>query len=231
MEPWLAGALKQPPGPASPTPARRLLFAGAGGATGSALLRECVGRGEFASVTVLAVKPFLRMPQAMGHALVVANTHDAAALRAWALPPAEAAVINFGAVRYEREAVFWNPVADDLLPLAAALRASGVRVLLVTLADGQQVPVRADLPYRLDGAAHRALDALGFERVIVLDPADTGTSSGPAAVLAPPSGSPLERLAAWMIRAVLQAMRTQYRGPARKAFVLRAYEAVSLSVK
>lgn len=167
------------------TPSTRVVVVvGAVGATGSLVLRELLGNGRHDMVTVLTTRRFLQMPPGMAHAVVDGD--------AWrdALPPADHAVLVFGAVRREREALIWQPARAELVPLAAALRAGGVRTLDVVWADGSH----------LSAAEREQLQALAFERIAQPRPGSASSASVPR-------GSWPERLAAWMIRAVLAAMR------------------------
>jgi hypothetical protein len=165
-------------------PSARVVVVGAVGATGSLVLHELLGSGRHDTVTMLTTRRFLQMPPGMAHAVVDGD--------AWrdALPPAEHAVLVFGAVRREREALIWQPTRADLLPLAAALRAGGVRTVDVVWADGSH----------LSAAERQQLQALAFERIAEPRPGSVSTATAPR-------GSWPERLAAWMIRAVLAAMR------------------------
>lgn len=166
------------------TPSAHVVVVGAVGATGSLVLRELLGSGRHDTVTVLTTSRFLRMPPGMAHAVVDGDS--------WrdALPPANHAVLVFGAVRRDREALIWQPARAELVPLAAALRARGVRTLDVVGADGSH----------LNAAERKRLQALAFERIA--EPRPGSVSAAPAL-----RGSWPERLAAWMIRAVLAAMR------------------------
>lgn len=166
------------------TPSAHVVVVGAVGATGSLVLRELLGSGRHGMVTVLTTRRFLRMPPGMAHAMIAGD--------AWrdALPPAEHAVLVFGAVRRARETLIWQPARAELVPLAAAMRARGVHTLDVVWADGSH----------LNTAERKRLQALGFERVAEPRP-------GVSSVVSIPRGSWPERLAAWMIRAVLTAMR------------------------
>lgn len=166
------------------TPSTRVVVVGAVGATGSVVLRELLGSGRHDTVTVLTTRRFLQMPPGMAHAVIDGD--------AWrdALPPADHAVLVFGAVRREREGLIWQPARAELLPLAAALRARGVRTLDVVWADGSH----------LSAAERERLQALAFERIAEPRP-------GIASSASVPRGSWPERLAAWMICAVLAAMR------------------------
>ena len=168
----------------------RAIVAGAGGTTGSAALRALLADARCEQVTVLTTCRFLQVPSRLAYAVVEG------ALAA-ALPAADHAVIVLGARRRAREMVYWQPAHDDLLPLAAALRASGVRSVEVVLAgDGS---LRQD--------EHNALAGLGFERIDVTLP---GPLPRPAAASAPWP----ERLALWLIRtliATLQMAQVAYR--------------------
>jgi putative NADH-flavin reductase len=166
------------------SPSTRVVVVGAVGATGSVVLRELLGSGRHDTVTVLTTRRFLRTPPGMAHVVVdAAAWHDA-------LPPADHAVLVFGAVRRDREALIWQPARAELLPLATALRGRGVRTLDVVGADGSS----------LSAAERKQLQALAFERVA--EPQPGSVSAAPVQ-----RGSWPERLAAWMIRTVLAAMR------------------------
>jgi hypothetical protein len=175
---------------------RHLLVAGAGGAAGSALLHTALGDARFDRVTVLSTRPFLRAPARLATAVVSEGDW------AGALPAADQAALVFGAARRAREAVYWQPLRADLLPIAAALRARGVRTLELVLADGTV----------LSPGERRALDALGFDRVDEALPA--ARVSLPPAVPAPWP----ERLANWLIRTLIATMemaQATYRRPPR----------------
>lgn len=165
------------PRPGTPPP--RVLVAGAGGA----LLHALRTHGPHAELTVLTTRPFRGVPHRARCALVAPGA-------AWAasLPPADHVVIQLGALRRAREAVFWRPSRAELLPLATAVRAQGARTLELLLADGSV----------LSAAERKRLHALAFDRVDV---------QGPAAAFMRPTGSWPERLAVWMIGTVLATMR------------------------
>ena len=152
------------------TQAPRVLVAGAGGA----LLHALRTHGPHTELTVLTTRPFRGMPHRARCALVTPGA-------AWAasLPPADHVVIQLGALRRAREAVFWRPSRAELLPLATAVRAQGARTLELLLADGSAL-----------SAAERRVDV-----------------QGPAAACAPPAGSWPERLAAWMMATLIATMR------------------------
>ena len=160
--------------------ARGVLVAGAGGAVLHAL-RHC-GPGD--QVTVLTTSDLEGMPRQTRCAVVAKE-------RPWAdpLPAADHAVVQIGAVRRAREAVFWQPSRADLWPLAEGLRERGVQTLEVWLADGSA----------LGASERRRLLALGFEQVTEHQP------GGPAPSRV--TGSWPERLAAWMIATVWGTMQ------------------------
>ncbi len=150
-------------------------------------MHEALGSGRFARITVLTRRRFSRLPRPL-HDAVMGEDPDEA--RFDPIPRAEVAVIHVGSSPFEREAVFWNPARRDLLPLASALHARGVRHLQIVLAQD------------LTAGERRALDQLGFERWAL---------SGPEQVKPPaPSAKRclLQRCADWMIGAVVEAMQT-----------------------
>lgn len=157
-------------------------LAGAGGTTGSAVLQDWLGRAEVARVTVLTTQRFLQMPPRMADAVVHGE--------AWqdALPTADHAVIVCGTPRRARESVYWQPPREQLVPLATAWRARGVRSLEVVLAHAP-----------LSAADHTALQQLGFDRF-------TQRRLTPARVTPTTARWP-ERLAAWMLATLLSVMQ------------------------
>lgn len=161
------------------TPPRRVLVAGAGGA----LLHALRTGGPHAEFTVLTTRRFGGMPRQTRWALVAPGN-------AWAasLPLADHAVVQLGALRRAREAVFWRPSRAELVPLAAALRERGVRTLEVLLADGSA----------LSAVERQRLHTLGFDQVTERRPGTAPSRS---------TGPWPERLAAWMIGTVLATMR------------------------
>lgn len=175
-------------------PPRHVLVAGAGGATGSAVLHDLLagmGRSGHDRVTVLTTRPFLQTSARLDH--VVVNE------AAWAdaLPAADHAVIVFGTARRAREAVYWQPARADLLPLARALQARGVRSLEVVWSNAG-----------LDVVERLEIERLGFQSV-------TDRRRSMVSVLASgqPTGPWPARLAAWMIHLVVSTMQQLMRGP------------------
>lgn len=170
---------------------RQVVVAGAGGAAGAAALHAALGDARHDRVTVLTTRRFLRMPLRLADAVV--KDGDWAA----SLPAAGHAVIVFDTARRARERVYWQPAREDLVPLATALHAQGVRTLDVVLAD------RPDL----SPAERRALAALAWDRLDV-----HRAAAAPSPPI--PTGSAPERLALWLIRtliATLQMAQATYR--------------------
>jgi hypothetical protein len=153
---------------------RRVLVAGAGSALLHAL-RSCGPHTEFTVLTTRALDGMPRQTRwvvvAPGNALVAS------------LPSADHAVVQLGALRRAREAVFWRTSRDELIPLAAALRERGVRTLELLLADGSG----------LSPIERKRLHALAFEQV---------TERLPWVVSRGAAGCWPERLAEWMIDTV-----------------------------
>ncbi|WP_066268972.1 hypothetical protein [Hydrogenophaga palleronii] len=172
-------------------PPRHVLVAGAGGATGSAVLHELLGETNQDRVTVLTTRAFLQTTARLDHAVV----RDAAGW-ADALPAADHAVIVFGTARRAREAVYWQPARADLLPLARALHARGVRSLEVVLAEGG-----------LDVVERLEIQRIGFHTVT-----DRRRSTASVIASGQPRGIWPERLAAWMIHLVVSTMQQLMRG-------------------
>jgi hypothetical protein len=143
-------------------------------------VRSC---GPQAEITVLTTRALEGMPRQTRWAVVAPGS-------AWAasLPPADHAVVQLGALRRAREAVFWQRARADLVPLATVLRACGVSTLELLLADGPALNARE----------RRQLQALAFEQVV---------EHRPGAVISRPTGPWPERLAGWMIGTVVSTMQ------------------------
>jgi hypothetical protein len=168
-----------------PAPAERhVVVIGAGGGAGGAALHAALGDAGYDQVTVLTTHRFLRMPPRLADAGV--KDDDWAA----ALPAAGHAVIVFDTVRRARERVYWQPARADLVPLATALHAQGVRTLEVVTADSPDP----------SPAERQALASLGWDRL----------DMHPAVVAVPPpapTGPWLERLALWLIRTLVATLQ------------------------
>lgn len=165
----------------------RVLVIGAVGRAGAAVLRERLGRVDAAPVTVLCTRAFAHLPRGLGHAVV-----DGDGWRA-GLPhvaPSDEVVVVLDARRHAREAVFWRPERAALVPLMQALHARGVRRLELVHAPG----------HTPNAAERAAVQALGY--------------GAREAGVRPPSPQPreattggwLERLAAWMLRTLIDTL-------------------------
>lgn len=168
------------PHPHPHAPQRRALVAGA---ASGAPWRELLAHHRARRVTLLTTRRFLRMPAGLEDAVVdPAHWRDG-------LPEADHALLIYGAVRRERESLLWRPERRDLVELATALHARGVRALQVVLSPGTAP---------LNAAERRALRQLGFDplrHASSLPGVQTSNGSWPA------------RLAAWMIHVALVSMQ------------------------
>ncbi|RFP79290.1 hypothetical protein DY262_09955 [Hydrogenophaga borbori] len=171
-----------------PSPTQhRVLVIGAVGRAGAAVLRERLGRVDAVPVTVLCTRAFAHLPRGLGHAVV-----DGDGWRA-GLPhvsPSDEVVIVLDTRRHAREAVFWRPERAALVALMQALHARGVRRLELVHAPG----------HTPNAAERAAVQALGY--------------GAREARVRPPSPRPgeavtggwLERLAAWMLRTLIDTL-------------------------
>lgn len=174
---------------ASPTrPLQRLaraLVVGGGGALGSALLGEALVAGRFQRVAAVVTAPLATSVRGF-------DPLPAAALQAGDARGAEVAFVVFERTRHSngRDDAFLQPAPQDLLPIATALHAAGVRRLLVVVPHAPAL-----LPHALkSGFASRAegaVAALGFEHLVFLRAAQAGGADA--------SGSRLQRFAAWWL--------------------------------
>lgn len=181
---------------AAPPPLQRLqtaLLAGAGGTLGSALLAEALVGGRFQRVTALSDGPLTSAMRGFA-------TLDAEALNG---PLAfDVAFLVFERWRHSngRDDAFFQPEPAQLLPLARALHAGGVRRLLVVVPHSPAL-----LPHALkSGLAtldEGAVAALGFEHLLFLRAAQLG----PAAT----GGSRAQRLARWWLGQLQWMIPTQ----------------------
>jgi hypothetical protein len=181
----LRGAQREGPrAPAGPS-ATTALVVGAGGRLGSALLAEALVAGRFAGVQALVAGP-------LASALRGFVPLDADALRDGGPLAAELAFLVFERRRFSngRDDAFVMPEPAELLSLARALHAGGVRRLLVVVPH-----LPALLPQALKaGFATRdeaAVAALGFEQLLFVRAAQDA--------MAARSGSRLERFADWWL--------------------------------
>jgi len=198
-------------GQAAAAPLQRLqtaLLIGAGGALGSALLAEALVGGRFQRVTALVDAPLTSAMRGFA-------TLDAQALRG----PLDfdLAFLVFERWRHSngRDDAFLQPEPAQLLPLAQALHAGGVRRLLVLVPHSPALLPQA-LKAGLASLDEGAVAALGFEHLLLLR----------AAQLAPAAqgGSRAQRLARWWL-SQLQWMIPQREQP------LRAVKLAELAVQ
>ncbi|MCW7538232.1 hypothetical protein OOT46_10270 [Aquabacterium sp. A7-Y] len=177
----------QGPAPSATALRRTALIAGAAGSLGSSVLEQALGGGAFARVVALTVAP-------VAPALRGFESLPLERLRAGPSGPlADTAFIVFDRERHAngRDAAFLRPEPQQLLPLAQALHAAGVRHLIVVLPHAPALLPQA-LRQGLASLDEQAVAALGFEHAVFVRSAQAG---------APPRGSSgLQGLAHWMLR-------------------------------
>lgn len=164
-----------------------LLIAGAGGALGNAVLRRLVGVHRFAYTQVLAREPVQQGMRSLSVHLV------AGSITAWPQDVrCDVAVMMFEPPRmfYERERALWTPAPDQLVALAAWLRACGAQTLAIVLPHAQGT-LPESLKRGLASLDEQALAAIGFERLLILR-----SAVKPAALK---NANALEGLAQWML--------------------------------
>jgi len=179
----LRGALG--PSRAALRPLPSVLVAGGGGTLGSALLAEALVAGRFQRVTALVEAPLASTlrglrPLALQQLMSGDELHD------------DLAFVVFERDRHAngRDEAFVRPQAQDLLPLARALRGAGVQRLLVVVPHAPAL-----LPHALKAgfASHdeAAVAALGFEQLVFVRASQDRQASN--------VGQGLQRLAAWWL--------------------------------
>lgn len=171
---------------APPLPAlTSAIVVGAGGTLGSAVLAEALVAGRFQRVAAVVTGP-------LASALRGLQPVTWAQLQRAADIGCDTAFLVFERERHSngRDEAFHRPEPADLLPLATALHAAGVRRLLVVVPHAPAL-----LPHALKaGFASRdegAVAALGFDQLVFVRAAQT---AGLATV-----GGSLERFAAWWL--------------------------------
>lgn len=188
------------------TPGARVLVAGGAGALGAAVLEHLLGQPAFVEVSVLVTQPL----DAGLPGLNPVPWQDGTAPIALAATTTSA-VIVFDRERHAngREVAFWRPDPATLPALAARLRASGVRHLLIV-----QPHVSAGLPHALRmGLANldeQGMAGLGFDHLVFMRPAQAPVMDG--------DRHPGHRLARWML-SQLQMMVPAQDKPVRAAKV------------
>lgn len=179
----LQGAQHAPP-PAL-MPLRSVLVIGGGGTLGSAVLAEALVAGRFARVLALVqesmsstLRGFVPLPSLQGDVPLAADS----------------AVIVFERQRHSngRDDAFTQPQPHELLPLAQALLARGVKQLVVVVPHAPALMPQA-LSFGLASLDEGAVAALGFTHLVFLRAAQAGRGTG---------GTPepvLKRFAAWWL--------------------------------
>lgn len=190
----------------------RLLVVGGGGALGSAVLEHALPAGRFARVQALVSGP-------LASAVRGFEPLDEAVLAAAQPLGADLAVIVFERRRHSngRDDAFVMPEPAQLLPLARALHAGGVRSLLVVV---PHAPALLPQALRLGFASldEGAVAALGFEHLVLVR---AGQPGGVAA-----RRGALQRVAdAWL--AQLRWMVPQREQPLRAAVLARCVVALA----
>lgn len=186
-------------------------LAGGGGALGSAVLEALLGARTFAPLRVLVTQDFHATARGL-HTQVLDTLAEATDAR---LP---LAVVVFDAPRHVngREAAFWQPRPDELLPLATTLHGLGVRHLIVVMPHTSATLPQA-LRAGLASLDEQAVAALGFEHVAIVRTAQRPDD-------APSAG--LQRLAD-LVLAQLRVMVPQREQPVRAAKVAALVAAVA----
>lgn len=179
----LHAAARKTPAAARP----RLLIAGATGALGNAALRQLVGAGTYEGAQLLAREPITAGLRGVQVTVVPPGEPDG-----WPVGAADVGVVMFEPPRlfHDRERALWTPALGQLVPLARWLRASGVHTLAVVL---PLAPGHLPQAFQrgLASLDEQAVAALGFERLLILRPAQKAA--------APVHASLLDRLAHWML--------------------------------
>lgn len=166
-------------------PLQTALVAGGGGALGSALLGEALVAGRFQRVAALVAAPLASTVRGF-------DALPRAALERGDARGADVGFIVFERQRHSngRDEAFVQPSPEDLVPLARALHAAGVRRLVVVVPHAPAL-----LPHALKAGfasqAEGAVAALGFEHLLFLRAAqDAAAAAG---------GPRLQRFATWWL--------------------------------
>lgn len=170
-------------------PSLRVLVVGGGGPLGSAVLEAMLAQAGGATVGVAVhqqITPGLRGLQAV--------LHDAPGLLAFA---PRAAVLVFDRVRHAngRDDAFVRPQPADVLALAKALYAVGVRQLVIAVPHTPALLPQA-LLHGLANLDEAAVAALGFDHLVFMRMARDGQAQGSETAA---SAWP-QRLADWVLR-------------------------------
>ena len=170
------------------------LLIGGGGTLGSALLAEALVGGRFQRVTALTSGPLTSAVRGFA-------TLDAQALQRGPLDFDVAfLILERGRHSNGRDDAFFQPEPEQLVLLARALHAGGVRRLLVVVPHSPALLPHA-LKAGLASLDEGAVAALGFEHLLFLRAAQLG----PAAE----GGSRAQRLARWWLSQLQWMIPTQ----------------------
>ncbi len=194
---------------------RRALVLGGGGALGAAVLEQLLAGHRFERVGVLTsavLQPALRGLQPVAD--------EPAALATFA---ADTALIVFDRARHAngRDAAFVRLLPSELSARAAALRAAGVRRLVVVVPHTPALLPQA-LKAGLATLDEGAVAAMDFEHLVFMRMAQAGGQGGEG-------GSAPQRLAAWML-SQLHWLVPQREQPVRGLTVARVAAALAAAL-
>lgn len=171
----LAAALRPVAAPARRV---RLLVAGATGATGEAVLARLAASPRIGHIGVLLRQP---VTVALRHVQGVVVSSEGPAR--WAPHPADEGVVMFDPPRlfHGREKALWHVEPGHLPAVAAWMKASGVRRLLIVMPHAQGRLPEA-VKHGLASLDEQAVTALGFDTVIIVRSAQSpGRAAGQSA--------------------------------------------------
>lgn len=188
------------PGADALAPRLALVVIGAGGALGSAVLAEALVAGRFRQVAALVAAPLASTLRGLLPLTLPA-------LHAGHGPAFDAAVVVFDRERRSngRDDAFAMPGPEQLLPLAQALHARGMRRLVVLMPHAPALLPQA-LAAGLASVDEVALAALGFEHLVILRAARPDGSAQPLRGLDRVAQLWLQQLR-WMVPTRQQALR------------------------
>ncbi len=190
-----------------------LLFAGATGALGAAVLRRLVGVQLFAHTRVLAREP---MQQGMRQISLHQVSGDVAQ---WpSAPRSDVAIVMFEPPRmfYERERALWTPLPEQLPELAAWLHAGGANTLAIVLPHAQG-SLPESLKRGMASLDEQAVASIGFERLLILRSAEKPVDLK--------HSNALEKLAHWML-SIFKFMVPTHEQPVRATKIAEILDAL-----
>lgn len=192
-----------------------VVLVGGAGALGSALLERLSGSGQWHHVWVLGDPTQGDLQSAVRNvsACHVSGTADEPVWSAGGddakRPTVGVIVFDQARLYNERERAFWMPQPAQLVAVARRLHAQGVRTLAVAVPH-QQALLPEALKRGLASLDEQAVQALGFERLLIVRRAQTNALAAAGAATA----SVPQRLAAWML-SQLRFMVPQRERPVR----------------